>query len=404
MKLLVLSSLVKNDDTRDKLTYNFITREMIGLSERGHEVFFFVRHQETVEPIEGVRLVRPPDRQTVILKVCKMLMRFPLRFLYPLMLDFHRTLQVLKTEASLDYFLEKQPIDVIHSHFLSPSGESAVLAAHKHGVPVVATLRGAELRNMPELDYGSMRNPAYRYLFSWAKSMISHTTAPNRSLTSELISTYGVAPDRVSFVPNGVALECFSKENSTHSPSRELRLIAVGWFTELKNHMVILEALAALGSQSIYLTLVGEGYLSKEYRTFIEQAGLEEYVSIQGTVERGALLRLLATSDCLVHPSLIEGMPNVVLEALYLGLPCIVSEIPGHREVITDHYNGYFFPTKDSTRLALLLSTIQGQRFRLDRMKPNCFRSGHLFSLDRKLSSYEEIYKAAQLNQKPQDN
>lgn len=80
---------------------------------------------------------------------------------------------------------------------------------------------------------------------------------------------------------------------------------------------------------------------------------IEEVGAVQGL----DLLAYYAVSDCLVHPSYREGFPNVVLEAGAMGLPAIVTDINGSREIVEQGKNGVIIPAKDET--ALLMSMEQ---------------------------------------------
>ena len=81
--------------------------------------------------------------------------------------------------------------------------------------------------------------------------------------------------------------------------------------------------------------------------------GLREQVTFCGRVSD--VTPFLTTGDLFVLPSVAEGISNALLEAMACGLPCLVSDIPGNRTVITHEKDGLLFPVKDSAALAHLL-------------------------------------------------
>ena len=76
-----------------------------------------------------------------------------------------------------------------------------------------------------------------------------------------------------------------------------------------------------------------------------------ENIFAVGRKEGVDLLAWYAAADCFVFPSYREGFPNTVLEAGAMGLPCIVTDINGSREIITDGYNGLIVPPRDEEAL-----------------------------------------------------
>lgn len=391
MRILVLSSLVKIDDVRDSVTYNFISRELEALAIRGHEVHCFINRLEKPSDTDSITYLnsaRSIKRWGLMFYIFLRYLRY---FLIGFFLDKARTYQILKTEASVWQILGEGKFDVLHTHFLWPGGECCVLSAEAHGVPVVATLRGAELRDLPELDYGSMRSGCYRFMFSWAKRKISMFTAPNAELANLLISQHEIPSTRVEVVFNGVGeLE----GNVERKANVCAKLIAVGWFTSLKNQQLILDALLELPKNSYDLLLVGEGPLEASYRSFIEEHGLYN-VQLGSTVLRDQLLKRIGDADLLIHPSLYEGMPNVVLESLAMGTPVAASRISAHESIIIPGYNGHLFDKHSSQELALILKEATGARYKLERMRVNCLKSSLGFSLEKKILNYENVYDRA---------
>ncbi|MDL2325369.1 glycosyltransferase family 4 protein, partial [Ruminococcaceae bacterium OttesenSCG-928-A16] len=73
-----------------------------------------------------------------------------------------------------------------------------------------------------------------------------------------------------------------------------------------------------------------------------EKLGVSDYVSITGFVNRKQVLNLLPQFDVFAFPSYSEGMPNAVLEAMGCGLPIVMTDCEGHKELISD--NGFVVP------------------------------------------------------------
>lgn len=104
---------------------------------------------------------------------------------------------------------------------------------------------------------------------------------------------------------------------------------------------------------SIRLILVGPyeddlDPIKTETKEMISSYRVIESVGLKTGIE---LLAYYAASDCFVFPSYREGFPNTVIEAGAMGLPSIVTDINGSREIITDGYNGIIVPPRDEDRL-----------------------------------------------------
>ena len=109
-------------------------------------------------------------------------------------------------------------------------------------------------------------------------------------------------------------------------------------------------------------------------------------------VSKQELYALIAGADCLVHPSFYEGMPNVVLESLALGRPCLVSDIPVHRELIEEGANGWLFDPLRCDNLSEKMRWIAAHRKQLAEMGDRCCASVQSFSLARKIDGYLGLY------------
>ena len=114
-----------------------------------------------------------------------------------------------------------------------------------------------------------------------------------------------------------------------------LRLGFVGALDPLKNHAVPLEALASLQSRNFRATFFGGGPQETALRSLAKKLGLADRVFFTGWIEPGQLWHQI---DLLLFPSLFEGCPNAVLEAIAHGVPVLASDIPEHAELLPDRY------------------------------------------------------------------
>lgn len=138
-------------------------------------------------------------------------------------------------------------------------------------------------------------------------------------------------------IPNGVILDFFP-ERKERKPREGLnrKVLFVGRLTKQKNLFSLLEAIRSIGR--VELTVVGEGPLRRELLAYSKDSGLN--VKFEGYVPHDRLKEYYYDADVFVIPSLIEGHPKVLLEAMACGLPVVGTDVEGTREIITHEYNG----------------------------------------------------------------
>jgi glycosyltransferase involved in cell wall biosynthesis len=99
----------------------------------------------------------------------------------------------------------------------------------------------------------------------------------------------------------------------------------------------LLDSIAALRRRSgvpFHVVFVGDGPEKESLRQRGTAAGLDDIVTWHGWLDKQGLLKRYRQSDCLLNPSLAEGMPNAVLEAMACGLPVIASDVVGNNAVV----------------------------------------------------------------------
>lgn len=181
------------------------------------------------------------------------------------------------------------------------------------------------------------------------------------SLANEIATRLRLPRDRVRFLPNGIDLEDWDERSKHPSPFTVEKtgfcFALVGSFRAAKNHRGLLEALGAIdperrrGWQVLFVgSERGGEALASTIRSEIRERRLEAVVRcLPETAEVAAFLREV---DALVLPSLREGFPNVVLEAMASGIPCIATDVGEVRGVLGDAGAGIVVPRADPASLA----------------------------------------------------
>lgn len=122
-------------------------------------------------------------------------------------------------------------------------------------------------------------------------------------------------------------------------------LLSVGQLSKRKNHEVIVRALSNISNKKVKLLICGFGELEDYLKGLIKQFNLEDRVIFAGY--RRDVKELLYIANCFVFPSLQEGLPVALMEAMAAGLPVVCSNIRGNTDLIEDGTNGYLVSPKN---------------------------------------------------------
>ena len=125
-----------------------------------------------------------------------------------------------------------------------------------------------------------------------------------------------------------------------------LVLMSVGELSKRKNHNIILDALEKMQEENLVYIICGKGKLAEKLQNKIENSEyLQKHVILTGY--RTDVKQLLKEADCFVFPSLQEGLPVAVMEAMAMGLPVIASKIRGNTDLVVPEKGGYLIGKND---------------------------------------------------------
>ncbi len=243
-----------------------------------------------------------------------------------------------RVALQLPSVIKARKCDGIIAFFSIPCGPAAWWAARRCGVPYIISLRGGDVPGT-ELGLARMHRflaPLRRMILRGARAVIANSEGLRQlSLAAD--------PVPVSVIPNGVDTARFSPATAARGDD-VFRVLAVGRLQDQKNHTFALRILAqakARLAQKLEYHIVGDGPLRATLETQADRLGLAPNIIWHGWTTRDQMPDLYRSCDCLLHPTLYEGMPNVVLEAMSCALPVVVSDVAGNRETVQDGVTGF---------------------------------------------------------------
>ena len=237
--------------------------------------------------------------------------------------------------------------DLIHAHWAF-SGLIALLGKRIHRKPIVLTLRGSDVN----FNFAGTGNS--KTFLRWVLQGCDHVATVSRDLSEKIVRDFAIA-QKVTVVPNGVDLECFRPRDK--SGTRRILglsdqvpvILYAGRITESKGVGYLAAAMPAVVKEceDVVFVLLGEGNLRLKISKFGEEMGIRQHILFAGYRPHDELPMWLNAADLLVLPSLSEGRPNIILEAMACGIPIVATRVGGIPELIRDGENGILVPPND---------------------------------------------------------
>ena len=244
--------------------------------------------------------------------------------------------------------------DIIDAHYFYPDGVAAVLVGRWLGKPVIVTARGSDLNLISRY-----RLP--RQMIRWAARRAAMNVTVATTLRDRLIAI-GIDPRQVQVVPNGVDTDVFApRDRQTARAELGLPgplLISVGRLVKGKGHDLVIEALRDLPGW--HVAIIGDGEQSG-LRAVAQRFGVADRVRLVGAVEQSRLAAYYCAADALVLASEMEGMPNVLLEALACGTPVVASAVGDVRQIVTSPVAGRVLTERSATAIAHAVRELDAQ-------------------------------------------
>ena len=175
----------------------------------------------------------------------------------------------------------------------------------------------------------------------------------------------GVGIDSKQYLSDGKLRD--EKRAELNIPLDAFVIISVGELNENKNNKVIISALEKLKNKNIHYILCGVGDKKDELSAMAQSAGISENIHFLGY--RTDIKALYNASDCFVMPSYREGLSRSAMEAMASGLPCILSDIRGNRDLIENGSGGFLCKPDDASGFSEAISKLFSNSLLCEKMK-----------------------------------
>ena len=255
----------------------------------------------------------------------------------------------------------ERQIEGVITFFTIPCGPVGWFLKRTLGLPYVVSLRGGDV---PGLVPGIDR--MHRLMAPLRRTVLRHASAIVANSASLARLSERTDPFPVRIIPNGVNADYFKPApNGEHSDGQTFRILFVGRLHAQKNVALLLRAVAGMrseGATPVHLDVVGDGPERAELERRAGLLGLSASVAWHGWRSKEETAVLYRRSDCLVNPSIYEGMPNTVLEAMASGLPVVASDVGGNNELVIPGETGFLFRLSEPHALQAHLKTLTDNR------------------------------------------
>lgn len=261
---------------------------------------------------------------------------------------------LLASKSCLKTLDEKNlEFNLIHAHFLSPCGYIGAVLREKYSVPLVLTVHGGDIYDLP------FKYSWYRALTRYVLDKADAIVAVSRFNAGKLVDL-GASTSKLHVVPNGFNEKLFKPRSLSRArrllglPSTKKILLSVGGLVDVKGHVYLIDAMQSIikRRKDVILVIVGSGPLEKSLRKRIKVLGLGDFVLLTGSRMHEEIPLWMNACNLFILPSLNEGFGKVVIEAMACGKPAIGTNVGGVPEIIRCSDVGILVKPADPKMLA----------------------------------------------------
>lgn len=246
---------------------------------------------------------------------------------------------------------------------------------------VIATFRAL-------YDSPKIHRSIFNHLLSYKTDKL---VAVSKAVAADVTSFDRVSLEKIKIIYNGIDLSLFEMKipkkdcrKKLGLPENDIIVGSTGRMSREKNHKIIVDAVKRL-PLNVKGALIGDGPL----RESLEQAGRNKFYFL-GQLGYSFVPIALKAMDFYCFPSLWEGMPSALVEAMAVGLPIIASDIPPHREIMGEA--GILVPAGNADAFAKAINILMDDHSLRNSLGKKAAARAKMFSIENTVKSYESLF------------
>lgn len=301
----------------------------------------------------------------------------------------------IKAYTDLKNLIDSERFDLIHCH--TPVGGiitrlAAISSRKKNGTRVIYTAHGFHFFRGAPLVNWLVYFTAEKFCSYFTDVIITineedFSNAENKLSAKKVCYVPGVGVDTKFFMDTVGKREALLNEISADEDS--IILLSVGELSDRKNHLVSIKALAEIKNEKLHLVIAGTGEKRDEFLSLAKDLGVNSRVHLLGF--RTDIAELLKSADIFLFPSLQEGLPVALMEAISCSLPVICSEIRGNTDLIDDTC-GVLCPASDVEAFkSAIIKLVKDETLR-ESMAKNAFKRSKDYDIKIVENYMKDIY------------
>jgi len=280
----------------------------------------------------------------------------------------------------LVYYLRKNKGDILHTYLF----HSNILGR------IIGKLIGYKYIISSQRNVDLWRKWYHDYIDKMTSSLCSVIVSNSIAGKKYLVEQAGIKEDKVVVIHNGLDVEKY--------PVREknigiLNIINIASLTEKKGHKYLFDAISKLAQSGVdfKLYLIGKGKLENYLRYKSKELGLDDKIFFEGYSDN--ITSYLQNADIFVLPSLWEGLPVALMEAMACGVACIASDVGDVKELIKNEEDGLIVEPKNVDQITNSILRLINDRDFMERIGSSARKKiKKYFSSVKMINSFEKLY------------